>query len=151
MHSQWFTPLAASGIHCCCLVSACVNCCPLVCCLSLSACGSRMPQSWGYFAINSAALVAQPGPFMLLRCGSILVVCCNKTDALALQVASHLQGVSNVSSRGWVVFTLSPVSEQSPEVMEVRSCSRARQVPLVARVGAFAFCYRTSGGGWSHC
>jgi len=26
----------------------------------------RMPQSWGYFAINSAALVAQPGPFMLL-------------------------------------------------------------------------------------
>jgi len=26
----------------------------------------RMPQSWAYFAINSAALIAQPGPFMLL-------------------------------------------------------------------------------------
>lgn len=28
----------------------------------------RSPQSWGYFGINSAALVAQPGPFMLIRC-----------------------------------------------------------------------------------
>lgn len=26
----------------------------------------RSPQSWGYFGINSAALVAEPGPFMLV-------------------------------------------------------------------------------------
>lgn len=26
----------------------------------------RSPQSWGYFGINSAALIAQPGPFMLV-------------------------------------------------------------------------------------
>ena len=25
----------------------------------------RSPQSWGYFGINSAALVAEPGPLML--------------------------------------------------------------------------------------
>ena len=31
----------------------------------------RSPQSWGYFGINSAALVAEPGPFMLVRCGCI--------------------------------------------------------------------------------
>lgn len=28
----------------------------------------RGPQSWGYFGINSAALVAESGPFMLVRC-----------------------------------------------------------------------------------
>merc|ERR1711970_1249355 len=26
----------------------------------------RSPQSWGYFGINSAALIAEPGPFMLV-------------------------------------------------------------------------------------
>ena len=31
----------------------------------------RGPQSWGYFGINSAALVAEPGPFMLVRCGFV--------------------------------------------------------------------------------
>jgi len=31
----------------------------------------RSPQSWGYFGINSAALVAEPGPFMLVRCSCI--------------------------------------------------------------------------------
>ena len=29
----------------------------------------RSPQSWGYFGINSAALIAEPGPFMLTRWG----------------------------------------------------------------------------------
>lgn len=73
---QWISPLIASGIRCCGLACACMNCCPLVCCccLSLLASGSRTPQSWGYFAINSAALIAQPGPFMLLRCGGILLI-----------------------------------------------------------------------------
>ena len=28
----------------------------------------RGSQSWGYFGINSAALIAEPGPFMLVRC-----------------------------------------------------------------------------------
>ena len=27
----------------------------------------RGSQSWGYFGINSAALIAEPGPFMLVR------------------------------------------------------------------------------------
>ena len=27
----------------------------------------RSPQSWGYFGINSVALLAEPGPFMLVR------------------------------------------------------------------------------------
>ena len=31
----------------------------------------RGPQSWGYFGINSAALVAEPGPFMLVRWGFV--------------------------------------------------------------------------------
>ena len=30
----------------------------------------RSPQSWGYFGINSAALIAEPGPFMLVRCAA---------------------------------------------------------------------------------
>ena len=29
----------------------------------------RTPQSWGYFGINSVALITEPGPLMLLRCG----------------------------------------------------------------------------------
>ena len=29
----------------------------------------RSPQSWGYFGINSVALIAEPGPFMLVRRG----------------------------------------------------------------------------------
>ena len=28
----------------------------------------RSPRSWGYFGINSATLIAEPGPFMLVRC-----------------------------------------------------------------------------------
>ena len=27
----------------------------------------RMPMSWGYFGINSVALLAEPGPYMLVR------------------------------------------------------------------------------------
>ena len=27
----------------------------------------RSPRSWGYFGINSATLIAEPGPFMLVR------------------------------------------------------------------------------------
>ena len=29
-------------------------------------------QPWGYFGINSAALIAETGPFMLVRCGRIV-------------------------------------------------------------------------------
>ena len=32
----------------------------------------RSPQSWGYFGINSAVLIAEPGPVMLVRFGCIL-------------------------------------------------------------------------------
>ena len=28
----------------------------------------RSPLSWGYFGINSVALLAEPGPYMLVRC-----------------------------------------------------------------------------------
>ena len=34
----------------------------------------RSPQSWGYFGINSAALIAEPGPFMLVRSGALLSI-----------------------------------------------------------------------------
>ena len=60
----------------------------------------RSPQSWGYFGINSAALVAEPGPFMLVRRGGIpfsflSVHHVSKRDAVNL-VASHQRMASNV-------------------------------------------------------
>jgi hypothetical protein len=32
----------------------------------------RSPQSWGYYGINSAVLIAEPGPFMLVRWGAVV-------------------------------------------------------------------------------
>lgn len=28
----------------------------------------RSPLSWGYYGLNNVALIAEPGPFMLVRC-----------------------------------------------------------------------------------
>ena len=35
----------------------------------------RGSQSWGYFGINSAALIAEPGPFMLVRWARCTMSC----------------------------------------------------------------------------
>ena len=32
----------------------------------------RSPKSWGYYGLNSVALVAEPGPFMLVRCSACM-------------------------------------------------------------------------------
>ena len=29
----------------------------------------RSTQAWGYYGINSAAIISEPGPFMMVRCG----------------------------------------------------------------------------------
>ena len=50
----------------------------------------RGSQSWGYFGINSAALIAEPGPFMLVRCArasSCGAVPALASHALSIQVA----------------------------------------------------------------
>ena len=39
----------------------------------------RSPQSWGYFGINSAVLIAEPGPLMLVRC-SLFLHCFRDVD-----------------------------------------------------------------------
>ena len=33
----------------------------------------RAPMSWGYFGINSVALLAEPGPYMLVRFGFLIM------------------------------------------------------------------------------
>ena len=61
----------------------------------------RSPQSRGYFGINSAALVAEPGPFMLVRCSCIAqraLVLTRCFETLLLPVASRLATASNAWS-----------------------------------------------------
>lgn len=63
----------------------------------------RSPLSWGYFGINSVALLAEPGPYMLVRCAFSLVAtrphdasCHMIFVPCILPVALLLQLVSNV-------------------------------------------------------
>ena len=61
----------------------------------------RGPQSWGYFGINSAALVAEPGPFMLVRCGFVAFSFCGAVALSKFDSASkwhHLAGRRTVLS-----------------------------------------------------
>ena len=44
----------------------------------------RSPRFWGYFGINSATLIAEPGPFMLVRCVRQMLYCSLFPGALPL-------------------------------------------------------------------
>ena len=61
----------------------------------------RGSQSWGYFGITSAALITEPGPFMLVKCEANLRNCSSHLmcSLAMLAAASHPLRENNVLFR----------------------------------------------------
>ena len=104
----------------------------------------RSAQSWGYFGINSVALIAEPGTFMLARlalsCLHAGVFLYRAQNFRSLSVVSHRQRANNVLLQARLGFIWNRVSKLLPRVMAGRSCNLGRSSLLVKVSFAFWVC-----------
>ena len=81
----------------------------------------RSPQSWGYFGINSAVVIAEPGPLMLVRWALSFIDSGLWIEHTFLfcyfKAALHPQLVNNALLQVQVVLVLSLVWRQLRQVM----------------------------------